>query len=94
MREYLRSAPKTIPSNYSVVPENHSQPGSDTPGFSCTEEAWDKAKRQESEYYDWEDYMRCQQPTMEHPEYLERASMAASVEDWERTLRKLEPMRR
>ena len=94
MREYLDCRAKTIPINYNVVPEDHSEPGSDTPGYSCDSEAWLKAERQEGEYYDWEDYMKCQYPTIEHPEYLERAAMAAVVEDWDRTLQKLEPMGR
>ena len=87
MREYLRSAPKTIPSNYSVVPEDHQAPNSEAVGYSCTAEAWAKAERQESTFWDWDSYEACQMPKMEHPEYVQRASIDKLFKDWDQILR-------
>lgn len=94
MRESLSSRPKTIPSNYNYQPEDQGLPGSETPGFSCSAEAWAKAERQESEYYDWESYEQCQAPKVEHPAYVERANTDKLFKSWDELLRKLEPLPR
>lgn len=94
MRNILEPVAKTIPSNYRIIPEDQSLPGAEVPGFSCTAEAWAKAERQESEYYDWEGYENCQIPKVEHPAYIERAKYEALVEAWEEVLRRLEPIGR
>ena len=94
MQLLLASFPKTVPSNYGVRPVSISEPGGDAPGFSCTEEQWAKAERMESEYFDWEDYMECQMPKMEHPAYIERYNQAQLFKTWDDLLKKLEPMPR
>lgn len=76
---------KTVPSNYSVM-------GIDvdlglSPGYSLTEEAMDKAKRQESEYYDWKGYEALANPVVEHPEYRAKGEAFALRVFWEEKLK-------
>lgn len=82
---------KTMPSNYSI--QGVDVDLSLEPGSSCTEEEWAKAERMESEYFDWESYMYCQMPKMEHPVYAKRIDDHLLVEHWEEVLHKLEPLR-
>lgn len=92
MRLFLASHAKTIPSNYNVIPVVLMQEGS--PGFSCTDDTWAKALRQESEFYDWEGYMACVMPKVEHPEYVRRSEEAALFQTWDDLMKKLEPLPR
>lgn len=91
MQVLLSPSAKTIPSNYQIQGIDMDL-GLD-PGSSCTEDQWDKAQRMESEYYDWESYMLCQLPKMEHPVYTKRIDDHLVVEHWEDILNKLEPIR-
>jgi hypothetical protein len=81
---------KTVPSNYSIQGFDFSV--GEPPGSSLTEEAMEKAKRQESEYYDWKSYESSVSPNMEHPEYRSRSEESSLVAHWERILNELEPM--
>ena len=91
MKLLLSPHAKTVPSNYTLQPVDYTSEA--PPGATCDKAAWDKALRQESEYYDWEGYIDCQLPKMEHPEYIKRAEEAALVKTWEEIISKLEPMR-
>ena len=84
---------KTVPSNYNVVGVDVDLSGC-PPGHSCTEEAWAKAERMESEYFDWESYMNCQYPKFEHPEYLSRVEDHKMSLKWNDILQELEPLPR
>jgi hypothetical protein len=88
----LESRAKTVPSNYSVKGFDLTVEGA--PGYSLTEDQWDKAKRQENEYYDWKSYEAAISPNLEHPEYRSRSEEASLVAHWERILNELEPMPR
>lgn len=92
MKLLLSPVAKTVPSNYDIQGIELSL--GIAPGESCTEEQWEKAKRMESEFWDWESYMRCQIPTLEHPEYLQRAEEAKVFTYWEAVLNELEPLPR
>lgn len=94
MHLLLASFPKTVPSNYTLQSNPVEEAGAETPGYSCTPEQWAKAERQESEYYDWEGYMECQMPKMEHPAYIERANQDKLFKTWDELLKKLEPLPR
>ena len=83
---------KTIPSNYQVQGMTLEMEG--PPGFSVTEEQWEKAKRMESEYWDWDSYSRVQTPTVEHPQYAARAEHEKLFAKWEEYLQELEPLPR
>lgn len=79
------------------IPDNYSRQGMDTgafgpPGYSCTPEQMEKAKRMESEYYDWRDYEKVQNPAVEHPEYRSRGQAQAVAIHWEQIIRELEPL--
>lgn len=92
MKTLLASFAKTMPKNHhwdcvEVDPEV-------TPGSTCTDDQWEKAKRMESEYYDWESYMKCQVPVVEHPVYTKRIEDHLTFEQWEEILKKLEPLPR
>lgn len=77
---------KTIPSNYSV--KGLEVDLGETPGYSLTEDAMDKARRQESEYYDWKGYEALTNPVVEHPEYRSKGEAFALTKHWEEILKK------
>lgn len=93
MQVLLDSRAKTVPSNYNVKGYSSDIPGSETPGYSLTAAAWDKAKRQEDPNYDWNGYQNSiSNPLFDHPAFV-------GVEhdpntDWEAILRELEPFNR
>lgn len=81
------------------IPSNHKFQGEDVtlgiePGESCTEDQWKKAERQESEFYDWESYVACVAPKVEHPEYVRRSEEDKAFQKWEAILNELEPLPR
>ena len=92
MKLILSPFAKSIPSNYQVVGEDVTL--GIAPGESCTEYHWDKAERQESEYYDWDSYAACVAPKVEHPEYVRRSEEAKAFQKWEVILNELEPLPR
>lgn len=83
---------KTVPSNYSI--QGYDLSLGIAPGESCTEDQWDKAERQESEFYDWASYAACAKPKMEHPEYVRRSEEDQCFQHWEKVLNELEPLPR
>lgn len=92
MKLMLSPFAKSIPSNYQVQGEDVSL--GIAPGESCTEDQWLKAERQESEFYDWESYVACVAPKVEHPEYVRRSEEAKVHQKWEKVLNELEPLPR
>ena len=88
----LDSRAKTIPSNYTVRGEV-----SDVglpPGYSLTPEVMERARQQESEFYDWRTYEQAANPQVEHPEYRGKGEAAALAAHWERLVSKREPLPR
>ena len=83
---------KTVPSNYSI--QGYDLSLGIAPGESCTEDQWDKAERQESEFYDWKSYERCVLPKVEHPEYVKKSEDYSCYQKWEVILNELEPLPR
>lgn len=88
----LEPRAKTLPSNYKVV-------GADCdvglpPGYSLTPEVMERAKRQESEFYDWRTYEAATSPQVEHPEYRSKGEAAALAAHWERIVAEREPLPR
>lgn len=92
MRLLLDSRAKTVPSNYDIQGAELMQEG--PPGFSCTPEQWEKAKRMEDPHYDWSGYQNLQAPKGDHPDFIIRAKEAELIQRWEAILREKEPMRR
>lgn len=88
----LEPRAKTVPSNYQIQGIELSL--GIEPGESCTPEQWEKAERQESEYYDWDSYVQCVRPKMEHPEYVRRSEEHQVYQHWEKVLNELEPLPR
>ena len=83
---------KTMPGNYQVKGFATEDLGS--PGYSLTEEAMERARKQEMEYYDWRTYEAVQDPQVEHPEYRSKGEAFALATHWEGIMRELEPMPR
>lgn len=92
MKLLLSPFAKTVPSNYSI--QAHELSLGIEPGESCTSDQWDKAQRQESEYYDWDSYVNCVTPKVEHPEYVRRSEEDKVYQHWEKVLNELEPLPR
>jgi hypothetical protein len=92
MKLLLSPYAKSIPSNYGIKGEDVTL--GITPGESCTPDQWDKAQRQESEYYDWDSYAKAVAPTVEHPEYVRRSEEDKVFQKWEAILNELEPLPR
>lgn len=81
----LESRAKTVPSNYDT--QGMTLDLGEPAGFSITPEVLEKAKRMESEYYDWKGYEAIASPSVEHPEYRSRGQAAALAVHWEEVLR-------
>lgn len=92
MKLMLSAFAKTVPHNYEV--QGIELDSGLAPGASVTEEQWEKAKRMESEYWDWDSYMRLQTPVVEHPQFAARAELDKIVAKWEDLLQDLEPLPR
>lgn len=88
----LSSFAKTVPSNHNFVGIEVTEEG--PPGFSCTPEQWEKAKRMEDPHYDWGGYQNLTVPKGDHPDYINRAKEAELVNMWEGIVRTKEPLRR
>ncbi|UMO76460.1 hypothetical protein DNAM_330 [Pseudomonas phage BroderSalsa] len=88
----LKPYAKTVPDNYSRVGMTTGDFG--PPGYTMTPEAIEKAKRQESEYYDWKSYEGVSTPNVEHPEYRALGEAQALAIHWERIIQELEPLPR
>lgn len=92
MQTLLDSRAKTVPSNYKVLGFISEVPGSEEPGYSLTDEQWNKAKRQEDPNYDWYAYQQCVQKALfDHPEFAHREHEAAVQHEWDDILADLEP---
>lgn len=86
----------TLSPSAQTIPDNYSRQGMTTgdfgpPGYSITEAQLEKAKRMESEYYDWRSYEQVQNPQVEHPEYRSRGQAASIAAHWEQIVSALEP---
>lgn len=92
MKSLLLCSATTLPSNY-IIKSATVDLGID-PGSSCTPEEWAKAKRMESEYWDWQSYELCQLPKNEHPVYANMSADYKVYLEWEKILHKYEPLPR
>lgn len=92
MKTLLAPFAKTMPKNHNWDCVEVSQ--EILPGSTCTDDQWEKAKRMESEYYDWESYMNCQLPKFEHPAYVKRIEDHKVFLRWEDILNDFEPLPR
>lgn len=95
MQTLLDSRPKTVPSNYSVTGFQSDVPGAEVPGYSLTEEQWDKARRQADPNYDWHSYQQAVKNSLfDHPSLAHREHDESIKAEWNEILNELEPMGR
>jgi hypothetical protein len=92
LKTLLQGSNHTLPDNYHIRERYLGDFGD--PGYSITPEALAKAKRMESEYWDWESYEACQVPRVEHPEYAIMTADYKLYMEWNTVLNKLEPLPR
>lgn len=91
----LDSRAKTIPSNYDVQPLEVIAPGSETPGYSLTEEQWAKAARMADPNYDWASYQAAIKNSLfDHPALAHREHEESVTAEWDSILKELEPFHR
>lgn len=95
MQALYDSRAKTIPSNHRIEGVELVVPGSDIPGYSCTPDQWEKARRMELPWYDWKAYRQAvQNHLFDHPELAHKENKAAEQAQWNEVLKELEPFRR
>lgn len=96
MQALYDSRAKTIPSNHRVTGvDAYDFPGSEEPGYSCTPDQWEKARRMELPNYDWAAYRKAIQNSLfDHPELAHKTEVAAVQDEWNNVLKELEPFRR
>lgn len=88
----LEPRAKSLPSNYTVQGFDTGALGE--PGYTLTPESMERARRKESEYFDWRTYEEVAQPQVEHPEYRSKGEAAALAAHWERIVSEREPLPR
>lgn len=92
MHQLYDSRAKTIPSNHRIVGVELVVPGSDIPGYSCTPDQWEKARRMELPNYDWAAYRKAiKDHLFDHPELAHKTEMQAQRDEWNKILSDLEP---
>lgn len=94
MQTLLSSRAKTVPNNYQVRGVDIEVPGAEVPGYSCTPEQWEKAKRMEDPNYDWSNYQAAIKNSLfDHPALAHREREEAVISEWNEVLKELEPFR-
>lgn len=96
MQALYDSRAKTIPSNHRIAGiDAYDFPGSEEPGYSCTPDQWEKARRMELPNYDWDAYRKAiKNALFDHPELAHKTEVAAVQDEWNHVLKELEPFRR
>lgn len=95
METLLDSRAKTVSSNYRVHGVELVVPGAEVPGYSCTPDQWEKAKRMEDPNYDWNSYQSAIKNSLfDHPALAHREREEAVTAEWNEILKELEPFRR